>query len=76
MPPAVDPLWQTLYAAEGKPQVLGTDRIPQGKTPGEIGLSSEEASELKEMSDDQEHPHTDPSLASSSSVQPPPYEKN
>lgn len=48
-PDAVKPLWQTLYAAEGRTDVMGTDHIPQGLAPGEIGISDEEAKELEAM---------------------------
>lgn len=33
---------QTLYAAEGRPDYLGTDAIPQGLTPGDIPVSEDD----------------------------------
>lgn len=33
---------QTLYAAEGRPDFLGTDAIPQGLTPGDIPVSEDD----------------------------------
>lgn len=42
LPPAAQPLLQTLYAAEGRPQVMGTHAIPQGQTPGDLPVSEEE----------------------------------
>lgn len=41
-PPAAKPLLQTLYAAEGRPQVLGVDAIPSGQTPGDRVLNEQE----------------------------------
>ncbi|PWN21780.1 DUF500-domain-containing protein, partial [Microstroma glucosiphilum] len=41
-PPAAKPLMQTLYAAEGRPDFLGTDAIPQGLTPGDIPVSEDD----------------------------------
>lgn len=47
-PPAARPLMQTLYAAEGRPQVMGTDAIPQGQAPGDRPLSDEERQALSQ----------------------------
>ncbi|KAN0066306.1 hypothetical protein ACQY0O_000400 [Thecaphora frezii] len=41
-PAACVPLWQTIYAAEGRPQVMGVDRIPQGDTPGDLVLTEQD----------------------------------
>ncbi|PWN52107.1 DUF500-domain-containing protein [Violaceomyces palustris] len=41
-PAACIPLWQTIYAAEGRPQIMGTDRIPQGGTPGDLVMTEED----------------------------------
>lgn len=57
-PDAVKPLWQTLYAAEGRADVMGIDGIPQGLAPGEIGISDEEAKELEAMGKEQDENST------------------
>ncbi|KAJ1030048.1 hypothetical protein NDA16_000961 [Ustilago loliicola] len=41
-PAAVLPLWQTIYAAEGRPNVMGIDRTPEGATPGDLELTEED----------------------------------
>lgn len=51
-PSAAKPLLQTLYAAEGRPEVLGTDQIPQGLAPGDSELTEEEKKELGHQPDE------------------------
>lgn len=46
------PLWQTLYAAEGRPDVMGTEKIPEGVAPGETSISTDEAKELEALNKD------------------------
>ncbi len=50
-PPAVMPLWQTIYAAEGRPEVMGTDRIPDGATPGDLEYTEEEMNDAKQYAE-------------------------
>ena len=45
--PACTALLQTLYAAEGRPEVMGTQHIPQGLTPGDTEITEEEAKEME-----------------------------
>ncbi|SNX84055.1 related to YSC84 - protein involved in the organization of the actin cytoskeleton [Melanopsichium pennsylvanicum] len=57
-PAAIMPLWQTIYAAEGRPDVMGTDRIPEGATPGDLELTEadmKEASNYAEQEKQQQH---------------------
>lgn len=51
-PAAVMPLWQTIYAAEGRAEVMGTDRIPDGATPGDLEMTEED---MKDASNYAEH---------------------
>lgn len=51
-PAAVRPLLQTLYAAEGRPEVMGMEQIPQGFTPGDTEITRDEAEALRLESDD------------------------
>lgn len=60
-PKSVRPLWQTLYAAEGRSEFMGTEQIPQGLAPGEIGISAEEAKELEAMGKAEEQDSGQPS---------------
>jgi hypothetical protein len=46
-PSSALPLLQTLYAAEGRPEILGTHEIPEGQTPGDLSISPEEAKEME-----------------------------
>ena len=54
-PPACIPLWQTLYAAEGRPQVMGVDRIPQGGTPGDLQLTQEDMKDASLLAEQDMH---------------------
>lgn len=45
-PSAAKPLLQTLYTAEGRLEVMGTDQIPQGLAPGDTEFTEEEKKEL------------------------------
>lgn len=77
-PSAAMPLLQTLYAAEGRPEVLGTDRIPEGLAPGDTELTEEEKKELEANGHGHEEHHASAIPQSSSSksighrVPPPP----
>lgn len=51
-PAAAKPLLQTLYAAEGRPQILGTEQIPTGLTPGDTEITAEEAEALKDKTNE------------------------
>lgn len=57
-PPAAMPLLQTLYAAEGRPEVLGTQHIPQGLTPGDTEITPEEARVMEAHNHDEKADHT------------------
>lgn len=57
-PPAAQPLLQTLYAAEGRPQVMGTHAIPQGQTPGDLPVSEDEIKTYQAQApQQQQHSH-------------------
>lgn len=51
VPPAVMPLWQTIYAAEGRPEVMGIDRIPEGATPGDLELTEEDMKDASQYAE-------------------------
>ncbi|EST06588.1 Src homology-3 domain protein [Kalmanozyma brasiliensis GHG001] len=53
-PAAVLPLWQTIYAAEGRPQLMGTDRIPDGTTPGDLVLTEEDMKEANSYAEQEQ----------------------
>jgi transcription initiation factor TFIID subunit TAF12 len=53
-PRAALPLMQTLYAAEGRPEILGTEAIPEGGAPGDVELSPEEKKELESYQQEQQ----------------------
>jgi hypothetical protein len=78
-PHGATPLLQTLYAAEGRPQVLGTDMIPEGVAPGDTELTEEEKKEFEaHAASGQEPPYASANSPSSSTkmtshrVPPPP----
>ena len=62
------PLLQTLYAAEGRPDVLGTQHIPQGHAPGDAEITEEEAKEIEAFHQSQQQPQQP--LHAQTSVQP------
>ncbi|GAC99407.1 hypothetical protein PHSY_007008 [Pseudozyma hubeiensis SY62] len=54
-PPAtVTPLWQTIYAAEGRPELMGTDRIPEGTTPGDLELTEQDMMDANAYAEQQQ----------------------
>ncbi|SPO20339.1 related to YSC84 - protein involved in the organization of the actin cytoskeleton [Ustilago trichophora] len=55
-PAAAMPLWQTIYAAEGRPDVMGVDRIPEGATPGDLELTEDDMKEASSYAE-QEQQH-------------------
>lgn len=57
--PACTALLQTLYAAEGRPEVMGTQHIPQGLTPGDTEITEEEAKEMEAHNSGQAPPSTE-----------------
>jgi lipid-binding SYLF domain-containing protein len=64
-PRAVMPLWQTIYAAEGRSEIMGTDRIPEGTTPGDLELSEQD---MKDASAYAEHENRQYGAAAASSA--------
>lgn len=46
IPAEVMPLWQALYRAEGRPDYMGTDQIPQGEAPSDHVLTDAEVDQL------------------------------
>ena len=46
IPAEVVPLWQALYRAEGRPDYMGTDQIPQGEAPSDHVLTDAEVDQL------------------------------
>lgn len=49
VPAAVMPLWQTIYAAEERPELMGTDRIPEGTTPGDLEMTEEDMKDASSL---------------------------
>jgi len=45
-PAAVRPLLATLYAAEGRPQIMGMQYVPQGPAPGDTMITDQEKAAL------------------------------
>lgn len=82
VPAAVTPLWQTIYAAEGRPELMGTDRIPEGTTPGDLELTEDDMKDAsnyaeQEKQQQQQPPHSGATAApvgslSNRRVPPPP----
>ncbi|SPO34746.1 related to YSC84 - protein involved in the organization of the actin cytoskeleton [Pseudozyma flocculosa] len=60
-PAACLPLWQTIYAAEGRPQVMGVDRIPQGdmSTPGDLVMTEDDFKQASVVAEHGGMPHGD-----------------
>ena len=52
-PQAVLPLWQTIYAAEGRPDVMGVDRIPEGATPGDLEMTEEDMKDASKYAEEE-----------------------
>lgn len=48
IPRACMPLWQALYAGEGRPERFGTDQIGEGPTPGDQVLTDEQVEALQQ----------------------------
>lgn len=71
-PFAVLPLWQTIYAAEGRPELMGVDRIPEGTTPGDLELSKEEMNAQQEKHQQEQQGTPSAPVGSISSRQLPP----
>ncbi|CDU23282.1 related to YSC84-protein involved in the organization of the actin cytoskeleton [Sporisorium scitamineum] len=55
VPAAVTPLWQTIYAAEGRPELMRTDRIPEGTTPGDLELTEEDMKSASNYAEQEQH---------------------
>ncbi|PWO00426.1 DUF500-domain-containing protein, partial [Tilletiopsis washingtonensis] len=51
---AVRPLLATLYAAEGRPQIMGTQYVPQGPAPGDTMITDQEKAALQQQAQAQE----------------------
>ncbi|WFD31228.1 hypothetical protein MSPP1_002262 [Malassezia sp. CBS 17886] len=47
VPHSVLPLWQALCAGEGRPEHLGTDKMPLGPSPGDTVLTDEQVQTLQ-----------------------------
>ncbi|UZJ56837.1 hypothetical protein CBS101457_006157 [Exobasidium rhododendri] len=68
VPSAATPLLQTLYAAEGRPEVMGTQHIPEGLAPGDVVITPEEAKEMEARSNHDGSHTTQPASFSQQSL--------
>ncbi|KAL4398963.1 regulation of ruffle assembly protein [Malassezia pachydermatis] len=65
IPKACTPLWQALYAAEGRPDYMGTNEIPMEPSPGDHKWTEEELAQLQQPDATKHDP----------AIQPPPQRK-